>query len=175
MVAVEIYRHLSLLGGFEMLNRQINTDPEAEMRRRIEDGIDTGDPVKKTQVFQDAAGQGAVGTVNLFTVTGTVRVKLLAVCEVNLAGATATLEVGISGATASIIAQTTGTDIVAGEIWHDATPDADIEAATVMADVIIVGGADIIATVGTAALTAGQITFYAWVKEISTGAKVTAA
>jgi len=104
---------------------------------------------------------GTGNPATLFTVTGTVLVRLLAVCETSLAGASATLEVGITGNTAGLIAQTTGTDIDVGEIWHDATPDAKVELSSVLSENILANGSDIIQTVATANLTAGKIKYVA--------------
>jgi len=61
----------------------------------------------------DIDGTGNPAT--LFTVTGTVLAVVFGHCTTNLDGATATLEVGVASNTAAIIAQTTATDIDAGE------------------------------------------------------------
>jgi len=115
--------------------------------------------VRKTVTFTGGASAGAVGTINLFSVTGNVRAKLTAVCTENLVSAGGgTLEVGISGNTASIIAQTAATDIDNGETWKDASPDANPAVDDVMSH-IIANGSDIIATVGTDAITDGTIVF----------------
>ena len=105
----------------------------------------------------------------IFTITGVVIVRLLAVCKTLLgAGATATLEVGIVGNTALLIAQTAADAIDANEIWHDATPDAATELASVIsASRILANGQDIIGTVGTANITSGVIDFYLWVRPVS--------
>lgn len=100
-----------------------------------------------------------LGTNTLFTVTGTVLVRLLAVCETTLTGAGATIEVGITGNTAKLIAQSTGTDLVANEIWHDASPDSGIELSSVLVENILANGQDIILTIGTAGLDTGKIKF----------------
>ena len=113
----------------------------------------------------DARGDlaGALDPLTLFTVTGEVRVRVFGVCSVDLTGATATLEVGTAANTAGLIAQTTATDIDAGELWHDTTPDSDIELETVAPARLIVGGADIIETPGTANVDSGQIHYIcAW-------------
>lgn len=118
---------------------------------------------------------GSGDPFDIFTVTGTVLIRIFGVCETNLAGSSATLEVGISGDTASLIAQTTGTDIDAGEIWHDASPDSAVEASTVASEYILANGADVIGTVGTANLTAGKIKFIATWYPLSDDGKVEAA
>lgn len=118
---------------------------------------------------------GTGNPATLFTITGRVIIKLIAVCDTNLAGASATLAVGITDAATSIIAQSTATDIDAGEIWHDATPDSAIELASVTASRILSNGQDIIQTVGTANITGGKITYYCYWRPISSDANVVAA
>lgn len=126
-----------------------------------------------TNAIGDHDGTGDPFTI--FTVTGTVLARVFAVCETSLEGASATLEVGFTGATAALIAQSTATDIDAGEIWHDATPDAKVELLTVAPEKIIAGGADIIGTVATANITAGVIRFFCIWYPISADGNVVAA
>lgn len=140
------------------MSKELNNQPIGA--ERVSSDIN-GTVVTKNDAFDGSAGNGAVGTVDLFTVTGEVFVKTYAVCTEDLAGATATCEVGISGSTDSIIAQTTATDIDIGEVWHDATPDSGIESSSVATLNIVGNGADIILTVGTANVTDGTIDFYA--------------
>lgn len=126
--------------------------------------------VKKTVTFAGATvnGIGDVdGTNNpntIFTVTGVVKLKLLAVCTVNLvegAGAP-TYEVGISGSTGLFIATTTASLIDANEIWHDNSPDAMTELESVLVQRLLSNGQDIIGTVGNANnINTGAIDFYA--------------
>jgi hypothetical protein len=99
--------------------------------------------------------------------------KILAICSVNLAGATATIEVGTSATSAGLIAQTTATDIDANEIWHDASPDATVELTSVLLDNIVTD--DVIQTVGTANITAGEIDYYAMWYPLSEDGNVTPA
>ena len=109
----------------------------------------------KTITF-DGTTFGDVGTDTIATVTG--RVLLLhqsAWCTTDLAGATATVELGTAGNTAELIAQTTATDIDAGDLWRSATPDVGAGPAIVNNVV----GANIILTTATAAVTAGVIEF----------------
>jgi len=118
-----------------------------------------------TNAIGDYDGTGNPFTI--FSITGEVKAKLLAVCTTNLAGASATLEVGITGHTASLIAQTTATDIDANEIWHDASPDNGVEETSVAKEYFVVNGLDVIGTVGTANITAGVIKFIALWKPVS--------
>lgn len=115
---------------------------------------------------------GAGNPATLFTVTGDVILRIIAICKTNLAGANATLEVGVSGDTAKFIAQTTATDIDANEIWHDATPDASIELDTVSTPWIVSNGQDVIQTVGTANITSGKIDYYCQFRPLSNDANV---
>lgn len=123
-----------------------------------------------TNAHGDSAGTG--NPYNLFTVTGVVELRIFGVCSVELTGASATLEVGVAGATANLIAQTTGTNIDANEIWNSATPGTRVMA---VSGSFWVADATIIETVGTADVTAGQITYYCVWRPISDGATVVAA
>jgi hypothetical protein len=147
--------------------------------------------------MQAAAGYGAVaekvmtfagGTTNdpgdydgtgnpatLFTVTGTVLMKLFAVCETTLTGASATVRVGVANNTAVCIAQITATDLAVGEIWHDATPDATVELTSILTEKIIANGRDIVQTVATANITAGAIRYICIWKPLSLDGDVVAA
>jgi len=147
------------------------------------------------QVAEAAAGIGAYcsksitfagGTTNdpgdfdgtgnpaaLFTVTGTVKMKLFATVDTTLQGATATVEVGTAITTAGLIALTTATNLAINEIWHDATPDASIELETVATEKIV--RQSIIQTVKTANITAGKLTYHCIWKPISNDGLVVAA
>lgn len=127
---------------------------------------------KKTIAYTGAANLGAQGATTLFTVTGDVIATIFAVCSENLAGATATIEAGISGNTAALLAQSTATDIDAGEVWIDTGP-ATIEA--VPADKILTNGTDIIQTIATADITDGTLTYYCLWVPLTSGSTVVAA
>lgn len=103
-----------------------------------------------------AATTGAVATHNLFTVTGAVAVQVIGVCSVDVTGS-GTIGVGTAKTANGLIASTTGTNIDANEIWHDATPDASIEAITVLVKKICIQ--NISYTIATDTLTAGTVTF----------------
>lgn len=117
---------------------------------------------------------GTSNPATIFTVTGTVIVRIAAVCTTNLAdgGGTGTVEVGITGNTAAMIAQTTAVDIDANEIWHDATPDASIEAADTLREYIITNDADIELLCATEDITGGVLEFYCIWTPLSAGATV---
>lgn len=108
----------------------------------------------KTITFSNAAGSGAIGTVAVATVTSGIIITLGGVlCTTDLTGGSATIEMGVAGNTASLIAQTTATDLDAGEWWQDASPEAGVSPAITNKNVY----GNIIITVGTAAVTAGVI------------------
>ena len=115
---------------------------------------------RKTVAFTGGAGLGAIGTVALFTVTGAVKIAVIATCSETLVGA-ATLECGIAGTTAGIIAQIAdATDLITGEIWADATPTLALDTlANSELNFVMGNGQDIFLTVGAAAITDGTITF----------------
>lgn len=120
-----------------------------------------------------AATTGATGGTTLFTVTGCVAVRVFGVCGLTFEGA-ATLEVGISGATAIVLAQIAdATDLATDEIYVDATPTTKVEA--LPAQLIIGNGQDIIQTIGSTAITAGQLTYYCLWNPLSTDGNVVAA
>lgn len=116
---------------------------------------------------------GTANPTTLFDVSGVVEVRVFGICNTLLDGATGTIEVGVTGNTAVLIAQTTATNIDANEVWLDATPG--VRAKALSSNGVIVNNTDIIETVGTADLTAGQIDYYCIWRPISTDATVTAA
>ena len=122
----------------------------------------------------DGTGDGAA----LFTVTGDVIVRIIAVCTTNLTFASdATIEVGITGATAAIIAQSdmSLSALAAKEIWLGSAPDQEYEViGDARKEFIITDGNDILMTVGTANVTAGVIAFYCDWRPLSTDGLVVA-
>lgn len=118
---------------------------------------------------------GTNDPTTLFTVTKDVLVRMYAVCTVALEGATATIEAGVPGNTALLIPLTTATDIVANDIWVDATP-AEVGAAVLTAvpgPFLIVNGTDIIETIKTADITAGSLYYVCLWRPARSGGKVT--
>ena len=114
---------------------------------------------------------GTGNPATLFTVTGNVLMYIVPVCTTLLDGATATLEVGVATATAALVAQSTATDIDAGEGWFAATPSL---AVANTAQYHVVSG-NVIQTVGTANITAGVVDYYCFWQPLSDGATVVAA
>lgn len=127
----------------------------------------------KILTFDDTAA----GAPDLFTVTGDVIVRVIAVVKTTvLSGAGANGEVGIAGETLTtkIITRTILTRLVEGEIWHGTTPELEIEPLSEMSDWIISNGNDIIFTLDAQA-DSGSIAFYCLWTALSADGMVVAA
>ena len=102
----------------------------------------------------------AAGANTLFTVTGDVIVRIIAICTTSItSAAAANLLVGIAADTDAILPTTLATDLDAREIWHDNVPDSEIEALGTIREYIITDGNDIIIT-DDAITNSGTILFY---------------
>jgi hypothetical protein len=155
------------------------------------------DEVGEIEVYLDAVRQGGVttvaggtpyyvvnqsltfanstGTVDVFTVTGDVIARVVAVTKTDCTSAGAcNAELGVTGSVAAFIAATDVTTLDVGEIWHDATSDAKVEALTTRKEYILTTGIDIIMTLS-AQIDAGVIAFYCMWTPLSDGATVVAA
>ncbi|GAG38313.1 unnamed protein product, partial [marine sediment metagenome] len=132
--------------------------------------------VNKLVEFDGEAGNGAAGTVALFTVTGSVFVTVTSFCTESLveSGATATISVGITGITAGLIALLNAVDIDIGEIWFDATP-VDMEVLSSLGGAFIGGGEDIFATIAAADVDDGTLEFVCFWTPLSSDGLVVAA
>lgn len=126
--------------------------------------------------FDGGAGTGAVGTVALFTVTGSVFVFVTCFCTETCveAAPSATIEVGITGITAGLIAQLNADTVLIGNIWFDATP-VDMEVLTSFGGALIGGSEDIFLTVGAQNVTDGTLEFTCFWTPLSSDGLVVAA
>lgn len=128
----------------------------------------------KTVEFDGQAGNGAIGTVALLTVTGAVKLKLYAICTETLVGA-ATLSAGTAGEPVGIIAQIAdATQLAVGEIWWDGTPTTLLDDDANIPFKVIGDGADIILTIAAAAITDGTIAFRAEWQPVTQGSTLVA-
>lgn len=123
---------------------------------------------------------GSQGTFTIFTVTGDVLLQVFGICDVQPASlGTPTIELGVSGDTNAYIAQIVdATDLIADEVWLDATPTLTqeiLDPAAIPRTWIVANGQDTIMTLGGADLTAGDIDFYALWRPLSTDGLVVAA
>lgn len=115
----------------------------------------------QNKAIKELTFANTTGTVTLFTVTGDVRVTVLAICKTNIASVGAgNIRLGVVGVTEGMIADTVGTAIDANEIWNDTSPDSIIEAATTLT-YDISNGANIVLTLS-AQIDSGAITFYCY-------------
>lgn len=130
--------------------------------------------ILKSFTFTGAAGKGAVGTANLFTVTGSVKCTVYGICTSDLteAAPTATISVGITGSTAAFIAVTNAVDIDTTEVWLDNTPARSESLPTRL---VLAQNSSIFATIAAQNVTGGTINFYCEYIPLSSGAKVVAA
>ena len=123
---------------------------------------------------------GTQGAFTIFTVTGDVLLQVFGICDVApTSGGTSTIELGVSGDTAGFIAQITdATDLIANEVWLDATPTLTkeiLDPAAIPRTWIVANGQDVILTIGGADTTAGDIDFYALWRPLSGDGEVVAA
>lgn len=125
--------------------------------------------MRKTVTFDGNAGNGATGSVNLFTVSGLSKVVLIGHCTVSLVSAGGgSVAAGTAASTTGLITTTTATSITStNNIWRDASPAA-LEGAAAAQNVT----GNIILTITTGAITAGTIEFLLEVTPYSTGASV---
>lgn len=126
----------------------------------------------KTLAFTGAAGLGAVGTVTLFTITGTVAINVIGYCTEDLVSAGGgTVAVGTSSSTAALCDQQNATAVDNHDVWHDST----LSIGGAVAGHIHVIDQNVILTVGTGDVTDGTIVFYALWSPFSSDGAVTAA
>lgn len=119
----------------------------------------------------DRGDSGGTGTpYTLFTVTGDVLVRIWGVCTLTLVGATATVSVGVAGNTAGLIALETASEIVTNGIYASATQvTGAVALSSVPGPFVVANGLDIIETVATADITAGNLYYIALWRPVSIG------
>ena len=118
-----------------------------------------------------------VATHEVFTVTGLVRLRIIAEVTTtgdDTSGDTATIQLGTETTTNAFIASTQVDDLAEGELWYDATPTTKVDAfATVLQD-YVVNGDDVGFEIGTEAATAGVIVFHCWWEPLNSTGNVVA-
>lgn len=142
--------------------------------------VATCKPLTPFSATTDTRGDfdGAAMPFTLFTVTGDVLVRLYGVCTTTLVSAGGgTISVGVANNTAKLIASTTAANITTtANFWADATPYDSAEVFTkVTGPYIILNGANIIETIGTADITAGNIYYNCLWRPLSHDGKVVSA
>lgn len=116
---------------------------------------------------------GTKSTQTLFTVTGTVIVRIFGIVTTTLVGA-GTLEVGVVGATAGLIAQVAdATTLAASDVWLAAASAAGPRLLSdVLGPYIVPNGLTIGEKSGTADITAGQIYYICLWRPLTSDGKV---
>jgi hypothetical protein len=126
--------------------------------------------VRKTVTFNNTNAD-----VDLFTVTGAVIARIIAICGTNVESA-AGCNIGVDAGGVALIADTDCTILEAGDIWHDNSPDASVEAVTVMKEYIIANGTTILLDVeGAKQVDSGAVTFVCFYTPITADGAVAAA
>ena len=122
--------------------------------------------LKNTGDMSSGYGTGD-SPVSIYTVTGDVLItEICAVVNTPIATTsnTGTLALGTANSTAFLIAQTTGDGTefaTAGDVWVDGSPRDDVDVIQrTGAGIVIGGGSDIILTIATNSVTAGDLDFY---------------
>lgn len=121
--------------------------------------------------YDFSADTGAQAAYAVFTVTGEVLIyALFGICETPFtSGGVAKIELGVVGDTAVFIAQTTATDLIANEIWIDASPEATVEQIDLTSlSFVVANGQDVSFLVSAADLTAGKVNLYCVWSPLST-------
>lgn len=122
-----------------------------------------------------SATWNTVAAHEIITVTGAVRIRIVPQCGATLTsgGGTATLILGDETTTDSLIASSDAENFATGETWFDTTMTRTVAIASIYEklDFVVMAGKDIGYTIGTEALTGGNIIFHCfWVPLDATGA-----
>lgn len=118
------------------------------------------EPFGKNYTENEITFSNDTGTVTIFTVTGSVIVRLIPECTTNVASAAAAnIKLGRVGDTDMMIVDTLATDLQANRLWLDASPDSEGEPLDAIRSYIITGGNDIVMTLD-AQVDSGVLRFY---------------
>lgn len=133
----------------------------------------------KTMTFaggttNDPGNFGGTGTPwTLWTASGQLLVAVIALCSTTLTGTSSTFSAGISGAVSRFIPTTTSTTVAAGAtVDHTGLVSAGT-APLITPNQAVTNGQIITGTTGSANITAGVLTFYAFYKPLTAGATLT--
>jgi hypothetical protein len=138
--------------------------------------IDTTERYLEVPVDLASATWNTVGTHEVFTVTGAVRMKMYTECisaGVN-AGGSAAICFGLAGSSSAFIASTPISQFAAGAMWIDATPlETHATYASALIDQVIPGGIDVGYEIATSAPSGGSLKFHClWTQLNPSGAVV---
>jgi len=123
-----------------------------------------------------SATWNTVATHELLTITGMVRVRMIAEVtgDCTSAGGAATIKLGVEGATGAWISATGEDDLDVGDVWFDATPtETNGNFSSLVLDKLVAGGLDVGYEIENEAFTQGTIVFHCWWEALNaTGAVV---
>ncbi len=126
----------------------------------------------KNTLIQDITFSTSTGTVNVFTVTGDVIIRIIPVITTDVVpNTTANIRLGVVGNTDAMIVDSVSADLGARGIWVDQTPDNEIEAVERIRDYIVTDGNDVVMTLS-AQVNSGVIRFYCFWSPLSGDGKV---
>lgn len=112
------------------------------------------------------------GTVSVFTVTGDVLIRIIAVITTNLASvAGANIQLGVVGYTDAMIIDTVATTMDAREIWNDSGVSNEIENIDSIRKYIVTDGNNVVLTLDDQ-IDSGVIVFYCFWTPLSSDGKV---
>lgn len=164
-----------------------NLDPSASFQAVLNDAwneaghnlrVDSSGAFVATKAITFAGGTtndpgnfGGTGTPwTLWTASGQLLVAVIAVCTVSLTGASSTFSVGVSGSVTKFLPTTTSTGVASGAtVDHTGVVSAGT-APIITPNQAVLNGQVLIGTTGTANITAGSLTFYAFYKPLTAGA-----
>lgn len=114
------------------------------------------------------AAWNSVGTHEIITVNGQVRVRIIPVCTATLtSGGAATMQFGTAASTSLYIGPTVFSDLQTDRYWLTATPDTRYAFSEVFDQIL--SNIDVGYEIAGAAMTAGTINFLVWFEALSAG------
>ena len=126
----------------------------------------------KFSLIQDITFSTSTGTVSVFTVTGDVIIRIIAIVTTNVVpNTTANIRLGTIGNTDAMIGDSVSSNLDAREIWNDSVASREIEAVDSVRGYIIADGNDVILTLS-AQVNSGVIRFYGFWTPLSGSGKV---
>jgi hypothetical protein len=142
-------------------------------------GFGLGQAEQKSITFTGAANLGAVGVASLFTVTGAVVVRLVAICTADLVDGVgdALIGIGIAGEHELLCEDILAVNVDGGMVWEGAVPPAahcKISDLAVTNERVLANGQDIFATIATSPVTGGTLVITAFWDPLTPGASIVA-
>ncbi len=126
----------------------------------------------ENKLLQDITFATSTGTVNVFTVTGDVLIRIIPVITTDVVpDSTANIRLGVVGNTDAMIVDTPTNGLDARGIWVDQSPDNEIESDERIRGYIVTDGNDVVLTLS-AQVNSGVIRFYCFWTALSSDGNV---